>query len=128
MNECKIGNWAQDSENHRNDGRRECAELLLRQFAARSREVLGGALVVDHDCRLLRVLLRAGRRGHGAVRQSTRGTELRLAVLRVEARLLSQMVSVDDKSPALDHGSRHLQVLGTQIEIGQQRHEVGGQA
>ena len=70
----------------------------------------------------------AGCRGRGAVRQGSRGAELRLTVLRVEARLLSQMVSVDDKSPALDHGSRHLEVLGAQIEIGEQRDEVGGEA
>ena len=95
---------------------------------ARSGEVLGGALVVDHHRCLLGMLLGAGCRGHGAVRQRARSAELRLPMLRVEARLLSQMVSVDDKSPALHHGSRHLEVLGTQIEIGEQRYEVGGQA
>ena len=113
---------------HRDDGRRSAAELLLRQFNARSGEVLGGALVVDHHRCLLGMLLRAGCRGHGAVRQRAGGPELRLSMLGVEARLLSQMVSVDDKSPALDHGSRHLEVFGTQIEIGQQRDEIRGKA
>lgn len=38
--------------------------------------------------------------------------------------LLHDVVRINDESPALDQGTSHLNILGPQVEIGQEIHEV----
>ena len=49
-------------------------------------------------------------------------------MLRVELRLLCLVVRIDEEAAALHHRTGHFQVLRSQIEVGQQTNEIGGQA
>lgn len=49
-------------------------------------------------------------------------------MLLVEVGLLRLMIPVHDEAAAFHHRSRHLKIVGTQVEVRKERHQIGRQA